>query len=506
MDTRLEPPSLELQALLDAAVDAVVLIDHQGIVQVFNHAAERLFGYSAEEIMGRNVSLLMTEPDRAQHDAYLQRYLRTGVAHVIGVGREVRALRRDGEVFPAFLSVGRIAGSDPPRFVGFIQDITVRERALTALQIERDRANRYLEAAQTMLVALDLDHRVTLVNRKGAEILDCDEKTLIGVDWFETRVPAGERARVLREFEQLLAQSPHRPQHCEYPVLTRDDSPRLIAWRCVAIEDAAGVTSGVLCSGDDVTDVRRAEYEAQEARERMMHVSRLATMGEMASGISHELNQPLAAITNYAQAAARLLAMPAPDLADAREALQQIAGQALRAGDIIRRLRSFVRNRQTERELANINEVIEDLGPLTRADSRASDVRVAVELAGGLPLASMDRIQIQQVVLVLVRNAIDALQEAPPGRREVSVRTGKDESGSIQIAVADTGAGVPQEIRPQLFMPFLTTKPNGTGLGLATSRSIVEAHHGRLEYRANEPHGAVFIVTLPSSQELIGSS
>ena len=231
----------------------------------------------------------------------------------------------------------------------------------------------------------------------------------------------------------------------------------------------------------------------------MMHVSRLATMGEMASGISHELNQPLAAITNYAQAAARLLSMPAPDLADAREALQQIAGQALRAGDIIRRLRSFVRKRQTERELANINEVIEDLGPLTRADSRASDVRVALELADGLPLASMDRVQIQQVVLVLVRNAIEALQEAPPGRREVTVRTGKDERGAIQIAVSDTGAGVPQEIQPQLFMPFLTTKPNGTGLGLATSRSIVEAHHGRLEYRANEPHGAVFIVTLPCS-------
>ena len=251
MDTRVEPPSLELQAILDAAVDAVILIDHQGIVQVFNHSAERLFGYNAEDVLGRNVSLLMSGPDRAQHDVYLQRYLRTGVAHIIGIGREVQARKRDGELFPAFLSVGQIGGSDPPRFVGFIQDITARQRALAEVQLERDRANQYLEAAQTILLALDLDHRVTLVNRKGVEILGGDERTLLGLDWFETHVPSDERPRVLREFEQLLAQTPHRPQHCEYPVLTRDDSPRLIAWRCVVIKGATGSPTGVLCSGDD---------------------------------------------------------------------------------------------------------------------------------------------------------------------------------------------------------------------------------------------------------------
>lgn len=510
MDSLAEPLSLSLesQALLDAAVDAVILINHDGIVQAFNRSAERVFGFRAEEVLGRNVSMLMTARDRDQHDAYLQRYLRTGVAHIIGIGREVQARRRDGGEFPALLSVGRIAGSEPPRFVGFIQDITVRAQAVAALQHERDRAhqyleraNQYLEAAQTMLVALDLEHQVTLVNRKALEVLGCAENELLGRDWFEAFVPPEDQPRARDQFHQLVTQRPRRAQHAEYAVLTRDGTRRLVAWRCVVTVDESDTATGFLCSGDDITDSRRAEQEVRESRERMMHVARLATMGEMASGISHELNQPLSAITTYAQAASRLLSMPAPELPDVQGALKQIASQALRAGDIIRRLRGFVRTRQTEREIAKINEVIEELGPLTRADARSSDVRVEFSLADDLPLVTMDRIQIQQVVLILLRNAIDVLQGEPPEVREVVIRTGTNGLGDLQITVADSGPGVSPEIVQQLFMPFVTTKDNGTGLGLAISRSIVEAHRGRLEYRANEPHGAVFVVTLPSTLE-----
>ncbi len=488
--------SVEAQALLDATVDAVILIDHRGIMQAFNRSAERLFGYSAAETLGSNVSMLMTERDRDQHDAYLARYLRTGVAHIIGVGREVQARRKDGSVFSAFLSVGRI-GSDPPRFVGFLQDMTLRQQALAALERERERANRYLEAAQTMLVGLDSDLRVTMVNRKGCEVLGRQESALLGANWTETVVPADWRAALTNELEALVQQRPHQPRHFECPVLTRQGATRQIAWRCVAIEDVQGAVSGVLCSGDDVTDSRRAEQEVREARERITHVSRLATMGEMASGISHELNQPLAAITTYAQAGTRLLAMANPDLPEVREALQQIAAQALRAGEIIRRLRSLVRHRATAREWTDLNEAIRDLEPLTRADARASDVRVVLELDPALPRAHLDRIQMQQVVLNLLRNGIDAVQSLPSGQREVRIRTRSTPAGQLQILVIDNGAGVPEALRTQLFTPFLTTKQHGTGLGLAISRSIVEAHRGRLEFQPNEPQGAVFTVTLP---------
>jgi two-component system sensor kinase FixL len=493
-------PSSELQAVLDAAVDAIILIDNGGRMQVFNRGAERLFGYTSQQALGCNVSMLMTERDRGQHDAYMARYLRTDVAHIIGIGREVQGRRQDGSVFPAFLSVGRIAGSVPARFVGFIHDITLRSQALAAVQRERDRANRYLEAAQTILVALDLNHRVTLVNRKGCEVLGYEEDALLGMDWFETIVPADQRAAPRWQFDTLVDRVPRLPHHCEYAVLTRGGTQRLIAWRCVVLEDAPGTAAGVLCSGDDVTDVRRAEVEAREAHERMMHVSRVATLGEMASGISHELNQPLTAIANYAQASTRLLATAPTDLTDVREALGQIAAQALRAGEIIRRLRGLVRNHPTDRELASVNEVIEELGSLARADARASDVRVVLELAPDLPRLRLDRIQIQQVLLNLLRNSIDALEASPPERREVVIRSAKDGMGDILITVADSGPGVTDTLLQRLFMPFVTSKANGTGLGLAISRTIVEAHGGRLDYQANKPRGAAFIVKLPAEQ------
>ena len=501
---RVTSQAFELEALLDAAVDAVILINHRGIIEVFNHSASRLFGYDPDEVLGRNVKILMTESDSERHDSYLETYVRTGMAHIIGTGREVGARRKDGSLFPAFLSVGRIAGCDPPRFVGFLQDLTLRKQALAAVQRESDRAARYLEAAQTMLVALDLTHRVTLINRKGCEILGCDENTLLGADWFDTVVPSDQRIKTAFEMRALAERTPHRPYHCEYSVMATSGELRLIAWRCVAVQDDAGAVTGILCSGDDVTDSRRAEKEATETRDRMMHVSRLATMGEMASGISHELNQPLTAIANYAQACVRLLASPGADLIDVREALTQISGQALRAGEIIRRLRALVRKQSTQREQADINELIKELDALARADARSSDVRIVLDLGANLPHVSLDRVQIQQVLLNLLRNSIDALESIPSGHREVIIRTVTGTAGDVVVEIADTGSGIAPDILPHLFTPFATNKAQGTGLGLAISRTIVEAHRGRLEYRANKPRGAVFIVTLPSEQGLTG--
>jgi two-component system, LuxR family, sensor kinase FixL len=492
----MEHQSLEVQALLDAAVDAVIIIDHAGIMEVFNRAAERLFGYTAREVIGRNVNILMTDRDRELHNAYLDRYIRTGVAHIIGIGRDVTGKRNDGRLFPAFLSIGRISGSDPPRFVGFLQDLTLRVQALAAAQRERDLANSYLEAAQTVLVALDRSHRVSLINRAGCELLNDKETALVDIDWVEGVVASSHRTQVARDLDLLLRDSAGRPLHHEYPIMCRGGSQRLVAWRSVVLRDGEGGATGVLCSGDDITDSRRAEAAARESQERLTHVSRLATMGEMASGISHELNQPLAAITNYASAAARLLDGAKPNLEDTLEALRQISSQALRAGEIIRRLRNLVRDSVSERELLSVNDVIEELKSLTRADARAHDVPIRFDLAPQLPLASIDRIQIQQVLLNLLRNSIDAMEEVPPDLREVAIRTDSDPAGDVTVTVTDTGPGVPAGVRDRLFMPFVTSKASGTGLGLAISRTIAEAHGGRLEYRPGDGGGATFVLTL----------
>jgi len=364
----------DLQALLDACVDAIVIIDHRGTIETFNRAACRIFGYTEDELIGRNVSVLMPEPVEQQHDQYLERYLRTREPHVIGIGRDVVARRRDGSEFPAALSIGEIAGGGKPRFVGFLHDLS------------------------------------------------------------------GRRAQ---------------------------------------------------------EEQRRAAQEAvRESRERLTHVARLSTMGELATGLAHEINQPLTAITLYAQAAERLAALPTPDNAEILTALRQISTQSLRAGEIIKRLRALVRNRQTQEELLDLNAVVRELAVLVESDARSNDVRLVIELAPQLPQVVGDAVQLQQVMLNLVRNAIEAVQSAG-SERLVVLRTAPCPAG-VEMSVSDLGPGVDPSIRERLFQAFATTKAEGTGLGLAISRSIMENHGGQLAWREHKPSGSCFYFQLPA--------
>jgi len=362
--------SEELQALLDAAVDGIIVIDARGTILSFNRSAEQLFGFKASEAVGRNVGILMADTDRADHDAKIERYLATGVPHVIGRGRAVTAQRKDRTVFPAFLSVGAVSGPEP-RFVGFIRDMTA---------------------------------------------------------------------------------------------------------------------------------ARKADEEAHRLQDRLMHVSRLATVGEMASGIAHELNQPLAAIATYAHACDRLLALPDPEIEEVQAALKQIADQAVRAGDIIRRLRNLARSDETVRSPMDINTVIEELGELIQSDARAHGVQYRPELSSGLPQVTVDRAQIQQVVLNLVRNALEALALAQLEASEVVVSTCLNREGEVEIRICDNGPGVDGSIAHRMFDPFCSTKPTGTGLGLPISRTIVNTHGGTLDYEPNVPSGACFLVKLPATR------
>lgn len=234
--------------------------------------------------------------------------------------------------------------------------------------------------------------------------------------------------------------------------------------------------------------------------QRLTHVSRLATMGEMAAGIAHELNQPLTAIASYAQACDWLLARGSTDTDEIRDALQQITAQGLRAGEIIRRLRNLARTPDTQRVLADCNGLVEELRGLALTDARVHRAVLEMQLAPGLPPVLVNRVEIQQVVLNLVRNAIEALEGAPPERRIIILRTAAAPDHTVEISVMDTGPGVDETILDRLFSPFVTTKPAGTGLGLAISRSIVEAHKGTLRYRLEEAGGACFYLRLPHAQ------
>jgi two-component system, LuxR family, sensor kinase FixL len=250
----------------------------------------------------------------------------------------------------------------------------------------------------------------------------------------------------------------------------------------------------------DDTVSRRSEQESHQLQVRLMHVSGLATVNEMASGIAHELNQPLAAIATYAHACDRLLGLPNPDIDEVQTALKAIAEQAVRAGDVIRKLRDLARMEESTHTFSDINSVIEELTGLIRRNAEGYSVKYRRELAPDLPLISIDRHQIQQVVLNLVGNALEALAHAQSQIPELLLRTRATAGGNVEISICDNGPGVEVALRHRIFDPFCSTKPTGIGLGLSVSRTIVNAHGGVLEYRTNQPTGACFVMKLPSTR------
>ena len=371
--------SRETQALMEAAVDAIIVIDARGVISAANDATLHMFGYETGEMLGENVRMLMPEPDRGAHDEYMRQYLRTGKARIIGIGRVVTARRKDGTLFPAHLSVGRVRDSDPAQFVGIVRDVTPEHEALAALKLERDRAH--------------LTH------------------------------------------------------------------------------------------------------------ERITRVARFATMGEMAAGVAHELNQPLTAIATYASACERYLGATRPDLAEIREAVREIVAESMRAGEIIRRLRQLVRGDHQAHMPTDLNALVEELRTLLLADARIHDTRLQIGMSHDLPRVSANSIQIQQVILNLVKNALEALTDSPAESREVNLTTARTKDGGVELRVADNGPGISPGIADRLFEPFSTTKKSGTGLGLAISRTIVQSHGGTIGVRPGQPRGAVFFARLPAVEE-----
>jgi two-component system, LuxR family, sensor kinase FixL len=497
----------EFQAVLDAAADAVVLIDHDGRIELFNHASERMFGYREDEVIGQKVNILMPEPHRSQHDDYLRRFRDTGQPRIIGVGREIHARRRDGSLFPAELAVGRVQGVEPARFVGFVRDVTVRRDAEEALRRSEALLSTAQEIANLGNYVVQYDppvkdywsphlHRV-LGRQPDAPYISVSEH-------LSALVHPADRARFQHAYWEL--QSSGRVLDVEYRINHPAGPVRYLHHIAQLARRPDGSFVREVGTLHDVTDRRHAEDEIRQMQERIMHFGRISTMGEMAAGIAHEVNQPLTAIATYAQACQRLIAAGDFNPQEIANALEHVSTQALRAGEVIRRLRSFVKNREVRRELIEANRLLEDILTLAQTDARHHGVRINFNPSPQGLQVQADAVQIQQVLLNLVRNSIDAMIDIPEPEREIVLSTRLDHDGDLEFTVADRGPGVDETTLTELFNPFFTTKPGGTGLGLSISRSIVRAHGGRLWCTANPGGGARFLFTLPTVASVAGSS
>jgi PAS domain S-box-containing protein len=312
---------------------------------------------------------------------------------------------------------------------------------------------------------------------------------------------------ILPEDREIWARHDHdgrnrsEPRDIQFRIRTKAGEIRWINHVCLPVNDAQGKFLGVRASNRDITSRKKAEFDAQQQRNELAHVTRVAAMGELTSSLAHELNQPLAAIRNYANAAQRFLSQSEPNLSKAREALEGIVRDDKRAAEVISGVRGLLKKGEPRYRPVHINNVVQEILAFIRSDSVLEGLSIETELAPRLPTVLGDRVQLQQVLLNLMLNALDAMNKAKPDLRKIVIKTENEKDGSVKVSVRDFGAGIDETHREKLFEPFHTTKPGGMGMGLAISARIINAHGGSIRGENNPDGGATFYFTLPSGNK-----
>lgn len=372
------------------------------------------------------------------------------------------------------------------------------------LRLEREH-QLILDSVADGIYGVDTEGNSTFINRAMRQITGWNEADLIGRNQHEIlhHTHADGTPHPAQECPVYATYRDNRARFVDDDVFWRKDgTPLPVEYTATPIRDEQGLTMGTVVVFRDITERKLAEEEARRHQRELAHVARLSTLGEMASGIAHELNQPLTAITTNARACVRMLESDRSPTEQCADVMERIAAQAERAGEVIRQIRHFVRKGEPESRPVAIEEIVRNVMELIRHDARRENVQIQLELEDGSSQVMAQQIQIEQVVLNLARNAIEAMSETPPEKRRLTIASSIDNDGRTEIQVSDTGPGISPEIADSLFTPFATTKPQGMGLGLSISHGIISAHGGQLTVSSRPGLGASFRFSLSMAREI----
>jgi two-component system sensor kinase FixL len=487
----LRDSEVRIKAIVDNVVDGILTVDEKGRVASMNPPAEAMFGYAADEVLGKPFTLLLDETCRGAYRDRLNRGANPVITSFTSSECEARGLRRNGASFPLDLAASEVMVKGRRLLIHIVRDITERRRADEKQRL----AASVFENTNEGILITDAQGSIQSVNRAFTVITQYRAEEVIGEN---PRILGSGKQKP--EFYRQMWESLIESGRWQGEIWNRRKNGEIYPqWLTIsAIKDPRGNTTNYVGVTWDITERKRAEETAKRHQEELAHVMRLSTMGEMASGMAHELNQPLMAASSYCETALGMLAnLPSPPQ-KLSGLLQRALEQTHRAGDIIRHLRDFVSKGRASMELVDVDQLIREVIDLLEWELRHTQVKIELRLDGTDCRVKANKVQIEQVLLNLVRNSLEAIQSGSIADGQLILATRVLPGDRIQVTLSDNGPGIAAEMVGKIFDPFQTNKGTGMGMGLSISRSIIEAHGGKLWVAESPNGGALFGFELPA--------
>ena len=486
--------------IIDTALDAVITMDAQGTITEWNKQAEIVFGWSNKEAIGQHMSdLIIPERHRMAHERGVRHFLATGDGPILRRRIEVTAVRRNGVEFPVELEISPMRLGQDWAFSAFIRDITDSNLAEEKLRESALNLRLLTETIPEMLWSATPEGAIDYCNARVLDYTGFSAEEVMGGSWTKLLHPddVDHTARVWRS--SVTTGAPYRVEVRTFHAA--DGTYRWCVTSALPLLDQQGRILKWYGTVVDMHDWKQAQEELRNTQAELAHMTRVMTMGELTASIAHEVNQPLAGMITNASTCLRMLSADPPNVDGACETARRTIRDGNRMSEVITRLRALYSKKDATTEAMDLNEAAREVVALSSNELRRNSVALRLELADDLPFVAGDRVQLQQVILNLFRNASDAMSGIDDRPRRLLIRTQRDEGDRVRLTVQDAGVGFDPQAADRLFKAFYTTKNDGMGIGLSVCRSIIESHHGRLWASLNDGPGASFSFVIPQGSE-----